>query len=149
MATELLQIDDLLIDKFNPYAVPGTDTFSPGIPHMGGYKGRSTLDWYEPTEDHAQVKESSPACGMPSVGDYSVDFCVKKPQVLNNQPGWAMEFDGLGPLITSNYGLTTENTSSPETSGLAYKLLGIKMTNNALIILFLGLALVLLLIRDN
>jgi hypothetical protein len=60
-----------------------------------------------------------------------------------------MEFDGLGPLITSNYGLTTENTSSPETSGLAYKLLGIKMTNNALIILFLGLALVLLLIRDN
>lgn len=148
MATELMQIDDLLIDKFNPYSVPGTDTFSPGIPHMGGYKGQSNLDWYEPVEE-TQVKEQTPACGMQSVGDYSVDFCVKKPQVLNNQPGWVMEFDGIGPLITSNYGLVTENSMSPETSGLAYKLLGIKMSNNALMILILGLALVFLLARNN
>jgi hypothetical protein len=151
MATELLQIDDLLIDKFNPYTVPGADTFSPGIPKMGGYKGRSNLDWYEPTEDPVQVKEQSMACGMPSVGDYSIDFCVKKPQVLNNQPGWAMEFDGLGPLITSSYGLTTarDSASSPETAGLMYKLVGIKMTNNALMILILGLALVFLLVSNN
>lgn len=149
MATELLQIDDLLIDKFNPYSVPGTDTFSPGIPVMGGYKGRSTLDWYDPVDEPPQIKEQSPACGMPSVGDYSIDFCVKKPQVLNNQPGWAMEFDGIGPLITSNYGLVTDNSKTPETSGLMYKLLGVKVSNNALMILLLGLALILLLVRND
>jgi hypothetical protein len=149
MATELLQIDDLLIDKFNPYSVPGTDTFSPGIPVMGGYKGRSTLDWYDPVDEPPPIKEQSPACGMPSVGDYSIDFCVKKPQVLNNQPGWAMEFDGIGPLITSNYGLVTDNSNSSETSGLMYKLLGVKVSNNALMILILGLALILLLVRND
>ena len=62
-----------------------------------------------------------------------------------------MEFDGLGPLITSSYGLTTarDSSASPETAGIMYKLVGIKMTNNALIILILGLALVFLLVSNN
>lgn len=110
MASEMMQIDDLLIDKFNPYAVPGLDTFSPGIPKMlGGYKGQSTLTWYEKDSEPSPFKETDKtiACGMPSVGDYSADFCSKPAMVLNNQPGWSMEFDGIDPLIRSDYGLDT------------------------------------------
>lgn len=112
MSTEMLQIDDLLIDKFNPYAVPGADTFSPGLPQMlgGGYKGRSTLEWYDPARERASFRapsDKSIAEGMPSVGDYTVDYVQKPALVLNNQPGWKMEFDGLDPLITSSYGLVT------------------------------------------
>ncbi len=110
MATEMLQIDDLLIDKFNPYAVPGRDTFSPGLPQMlGGYKGRSTLEWYdpEPVKSPFAPEDKTIACGMPSVGDYTTDYVSKPARVLNNQPGWQMEFDGLAPLIKSDYGLTT------------------------------------------
>ena len=104
----MMQIDDLLIDKFNPYAVPGLDTFSPGIPKMlGGYKGQSTLPWYDKDPEPSPFKETDKtiACGMPSVGDYTADFCSKPALVLNNQPGWSMEFDGIDPLIRSDYGL--------------------------------------------
>jgi hypothetical protein len=108
MSTEIMQIDDLLIDKVNPYAIPGSDTFSPGIPKMlGGYKGQSTLQWYDPSEIQTPFKDTdkSIACGMPSVGDYTADFCDKPAMVYNNQPGWKMEFDGIAPLIKSDYGL--------------------------------------------
>ena len=110
MASEMMQIDDLLIDKFNPYAVPGLDTFSPGIPKMlGGYKGQSTLQWYDKESEPSPFKETDKtiACGMPSVGDYTTDYCSKPALVLNNQPGWSMEFDGIDPLIRSDYGLDT------------------------------------------
>ena len=148
MATELMQIDDLLIDKFNPYSIPGADTFSPGIPQMGGYKGPSTLDWYEPVDD-PQFKDESPACGMPSVGDYTVDFCTKKPQVHNNQPGWAMEFDGNAPLIIS-YGLVTaKDQMSPSKNGFMYKTFRIPVSDNTFFILLAILALIFLLFRDN
>lgn len=149
MATELMQIDDLLIDKFNPYAIPGEDTFSPGITHMGGYKGPSTLDWYKPVED-TPFKDESPACGMPSVGDYTVDFCTKKPMVRNNQPGWAMEFDGIDPLITSSYGLVTaKDATKPSHNGFMYKTFHVPISDNSFFVLLALLALMFLLFRDN
>ena len=156
MSTEMLQIDDLLIDKFNPYAVPGSDTFSPGLPQMlGGYKGRSTLDWYEPEPEKSPFppEDKTIACGMPSVGDYTPDYISKPARVLNNQPGWKMEFDGIDPLIKSDYGLSTYvdkemyKCDGP-LSRMLYKTTGIRMSNFLLIVLLM-VALVFLVIRRD
>lgn len=145
MSSEMLQIDDLLIDKFNPYAVPGMDTFSPGLPQMlGGYKGRSTLDWYDPSDSGSPFSKTdkSTAAGMPSVGDYTADYVSKPPRVWNNQPGWAMEFDGIDPLIKSSYGLDTfinDDAAGPPTglSKMLYKSTGLRVSNFVILMVLL------------
>ena len=139
MTTELMIIDDLKIDHFNPYAIPDDDIFSPGIPKMGGYK-TSNLQWYLPEKDVIEPKEPSPACGMPSIGDYSVDFCVKKPQVRNIQPGWALEYDGIQGRITSGYGLT-DKPASPITLENVIRY----ATKNWILMMLLGLLILYLL----
>lgn len=141
MTTELMMIDDLKIDKFNPYAIPGEDIFSPGIPVMGGYKtGGAELSWYDPDPDVIPSKDRSPACDMPSVGDYSVDFCVKKPQVRNIQPGWGLEYDGVPGRVTSAWGLR-DPPALPVTIDRALRF----MTRNWVMILLLGLLILYLL----
>lgn len=140
MTSELMLIDELKIDQFNPYAIPDEYLFSPGIPKMGGYKtGGAELEWYEPTNDMTISKDPSPACGMPSVGDYSIDFCVKKPQVRNIQPGWAMEFDAVPGKVTSAYGLMKNDPP-----GLIIRINEF-LTTNWFIIVLLGLIILYLL----
>lgn len=141
MTTELMIIDDLKIDKFNPYAIPGEDIFSPGIPKMGGYKtGGAELAWYDPENEPMESKEPSPSCEFPSVGDYSIDFCVKKPQVRNIQPGWAMEYDGVPGRITSAWGLT-----NPDAKPITLESVINYMTKNWVLMLLFALVIIYLL----
>ena len=139
MTTELMLIDDLKIDHFNPYAIPDEDLFSPGIPKMGGYKTDGGLVWYQSEPDLVPSKEGPIACEIPYVGDYSIDFCVKKPQVRNIQPGWAMEYDGIEGRVTSAHGLLYHD-SDP-----IIKTLQEFMNKNWFMILLLGLAIIYLL----
>ena len=140
--TELLQIDELSMDRINPYTA--TATF--GVSYNGGYKSTEALPWMMPREEPV-VSEETP--------EYDDHF---NPKHIFRAPAMAAMTGGVNPATSFMYparkyqfddGTTSWSREVTYTDGSNYISAAMFRDNLWPIIIAMGLLVIVLALRKK